>query len=145
MARFDRDAEARGLVQQGIEYRTRAIGIGEQLAIIFLMEPDTKLFEERCRSIGRKRAQYVPNDTRRTSPEIALGHDPVGDIATGTAADQDLGAHLPCAVEAPDAQAGRPPDREDGRRESSRSCPDDHDICIRRQAIYLGVGSWELC
>ena len=63
MPRFDRDAEARGLVQQGVEYRTRAIAIGEQLAVIFLVQPDTKLLEERCSPIGRKRAQHVPDDT----------------------------------------------------------------------------------
>jgi hypothetical protein len=63
---------------------------------------DAQLREELDGTHGGKRAQHVANDTVRSSPEVALRHDTVGDVAPAAAADQNLGANRARAVETHD-------------------------------------------
>ena len=119
-ARLHGDPQAPGLSQQRIEHRASPIRIGEQLAVLFLVERDAQLLEERGGAGRGKRAQHVPHDARRPAPEVVLRHGAVGDVAAGAAADQDLRADVGGAVQAHDAQPRRRTSGEDGASPSRR-------------------------
>ena len=59
------------------------------------LDPDVeRRLQERRGAIGRKRAQHVSHDARGSPPEVALAHDPIGDVASRSTTDQDLRADL---------------------------------------------------
>ena len=110
-AGFDHDAEARTLCQQRVQHRPRSIGIRKELSVLLLVESHAELFEERGGTAGRKGAEDMTHVARGAAPEIPLGDRAVGDVTARPAADQDLGADVPGAVQTPDPQMSCPAGR----------------------------------
>ena len=75
----------------------------------------------------------MPDNRGRPAPEVALADDRVGDVAPRAAADQDLRARLPRALEQNDAQRRSEPAGEDGSGHPGRAGADDRDIAGRRK------------
>ena len=80
------------------------------------------------RPLGGKRPQHARDQPRRAAPEVALGHDAVGDVAARAAAHEDLGADVARAVQAAHAERRRRARREDRRREAGRAGTDHDDV-----------------
>ena len=62
MVGLDDDTKPRSLGQQRVEHRAGTIGVREQLAVFFLMQPNSELLEEGCGTRGWKRPQNVAHD-----------------------------------------------------------------------------------
>ena len=60
--------------------------------------------------------------------EEALGDHAVGDVTARAAADENLRADIPCAVDAEDASPWRLTRAKHRRREPGRTGPDDEDV-----------------
>jgi hypothetical protein len=91
------------------------------------------LTKEGDRLIHRQRAQYAADEGRAATPEIAFGYDGVGDVAAGTAADQDFGARLPGAFDEHDASIRIGSPREDRRGEAGSARADNGNLARRGQ------------
>ena len=99
MRRAQLHAAGRCLFEQRVEYLARAVRVGKELAVVLFVQRDAGVCEEPDRVGNRQRAQHAANDRRRPAPIVPFGDYGIGHIAAATAADQDLGARLPCAVE----------------------------------------------
>jgi hypothetical protein len=73
-------------------------------------------------------AQHATNDGSASSPEIPFCDSGVGDVAARSAADQDLGAGPPCALEHGDRQCRREAAREDGSGQAGGAPSDDRRV-----------------
>jgi hypothetical protein len=123
-------AAAFNLVQQGVEYITRPVAVGEKLAAGFFVDRDAELAEEPHRLIDGKAAEDAPDDGRPSAPEIAFGDDRVREVAAGAAADEDLRAGLLRAFEQDDGSPGTASPREDCGGETCRAGTDNGDIAV---------------
>jgi hypothetical protein len=93
-----------------------------------------ELFEEPRRAVGGKRAQHARHQPRWTTPEVALGHHAVGDVAPRATAHQDLRAHAAGAVEHPNPQTWRGPGGKDGgAKPGGAPSNDDHVGVVHEQ------------
>ena len=117
-ARQDHDAE----VLVGEE--RRPFGVGQEA-------PERDLAEERDRLVHRQRAQDPPDDGRSSAVEVALGHDRVRDVAARSAADKDLRARRPGALEDDHAPVARPAPREDRSRQAGGPAAHDRDVGVK--------------
>ena len=70
------------------------------------VQRDAELFEEPHGLVNRQRSQHPRDDARRPTVEVPRGHDAIRDIAASAAADENLGAKPPRAVEDDDRGAG---------------------------------------
>jgi hypothetical protein len=113
---------------------SRAVRVGEQLAVRLFVERDAQLAEERDRLVDRERTQHPPDDGPRSAPEVPFRDRNVGHVAARSAADQDLGAGLTGAFEDDDVPRRIGPPREDGSRQPGGAGADDRDIAGRREA-----------
>jgi hypothetical protein len=129
---FDRDSQSPGLSEEGFKYRRGSIRIWKELAVLFLVQLYAERLEERGRAIRRKCTEHVPHDARGAAPEVALGHDAIGDVTTRSAAHQDLRSDLRRTVEASHFQLGRRALREYGGREPCSTGADDDCSHVRR-------------
>jgi hypothetical protein len=91
----------------------------------------TEVGEETRGALRGKRAQDAPDDPRRATPEVVLGDDAVGDVAAGSAADEDLGAGVSRAFEQQNAARRVEAARENGGGETGGACSDDGDVAGR--------------
>jgi len=100
---------------------------------------DTKIREERHRPFSGKCAQDVTHDAGRSSPEVTLGHCPIGHIAARPAAHENLGPEVPGTIEASDAHIRSAPRGEDGRGQPRRTASDDDEVVNHGAARANGL------
>ena len=75
-------------------------------------------------------AQDIPDDGRLTAGEVTFGDDGIRDIASRTAADENLGARLGRAVQNKDREVGIQPACENCSCEPRRARADDDDVVL---------------
>jgi cobalamin biosynthesis Mg chelatase CobN len=134
---LQRYAHAPRLGQQRVQHRPRTIAVGKQLAVFLLVQRHTELTEELHRVVCGKRAQHVSDDPVRAAPEVLLRDHAVSDIASPTAAHENLCARLARTVETHDAQTGRMARAKDRRGEPCGSRTDDSDVSCFDAHIHL--------
>jgi len=79
------------------------------------------------------RSEHVRHHPRWATPEVALGHHAVGDVAARAAAHENLRAHATGAVEHPDTQAGRGTGGKNGGGETRGSPSHDQDVDVAHE------------
>ncbi len=159
-AGLDGHAHATRFGKQRIEHRSRSIGVRKQLAVLLFVQWDAERLEKRRCAIGGKRPQDMSDTARRATPEVALGHNSIRDVASRSATHQDLRADLRRAIETAHIQIRRGPLREDRCRETRCTCA-YHDRChldggwwmvvsgcsqitVHSSQFTVHIGSWDL-
>ena len=141
------DAVERRLIEQGVEHVAGSIRIGKELAVVFFVECDTGRLEEPYCRVHGQRPENTADHGRRTTPEVAFRDDAIRDVAPAAAADEDLRAGLPRAIEQSNAQGRIPHSREDRGRETGCTGANDQDVtvCISHAGIHdivIQVRGW---
>src|SRR5207245_1876506 len=77
--------------------------------------------------------KHAADDGRPSTPEVALGDDRVRDVAARSAADEDLGAGFPRAVEEHDRRRAVEAASENGGRETGGAGADHRDVARSRK------------
>src|SRR4030095_7950692 len=99
-----------------IKHRARAIAGREILTVFLLAKRYTELFEKGDSSCGRVGTQHVTDGPSIAAPEVPLSNNAIGDIASSSAAHQDLGTDCFYSVQTENAASGSHARAEDRRR-----------------------------
>jgi hypothetical protein len=122
-----------GGAKKSVQHVARAPAVGKQLAVSFLVERNVELAEEVGGALGGKRTEDASDDRGASAPEIALGHDAVGDVAASSTADEDFGAGLGGAVDEKDRSGRIRAPGKDRRGQSRGAGADDDDLDLRQE------------
>ena len=127
----------RGLIEQRVEDVAGAIRVRKELPVVFLVQGDAGRLEEADRRVHGQRPQHPTDDGGWTAPVVAVRDDAIRDVAAATAADEDLRARRPRAIEQPNAEGRVPHAREDRGGEASRAGADDQNVTVR--ITHVGI------
>jgi len=115
-----------------IEHIAGATGIREELAVVLFVKCHADFPKKRDRLTNAEPPRDVADNGRTSSPEIALRHDSVRDVAPSPAAHENFRAELLGAVEHRDRLVRVESPGEDGRRQARRATADNGDVVRRR-------------
>ena len=76
--------------QQRVQHVARAVAVGEELAVGFLVQGNVQLLKESNGIIRGECVKHSFDQGSASAPEVGLGDDPVRHVAASAAADQDL-------------------------------------------------------